>query len=327
MTARTLTALCATLAAAVALAVAPRAGAAIVFDGRWPKPGLNRWDTILDFKPGNANKLRYVTSPRRRRSGYSADLRVGGNAQSERIVFLKQVFDDAEGKDDWWAWSVYIPSDSDIPNMVYLVSLFSGDNFPICGIRGPANSLYMENPNPSRRADRWRYILTGGKATCSIGYVNVRGLRVVKDRWIDFSCHYRWSSSEDPSNTGLSQCFYRVAPRRRWTLGFDVKGANLVSGPVYPGSLRVHYGLYKGESRPYVHFDLGGLVVATTRPEAERAAFGAGTPAGHAASSTPEPSRAPLIVAAAGALAAAALLLVRRRGRGGRPRRPAHRSS
>jgi hypothetical protein len=317
----------AALAGVVLLASAPRADAAIVFDGRWSKPGLGNWQTDLNFKPGNANKLDYVRSPRRRRSGYSASLRVGGNAQSERIVFLKEVFKDAEGQDDWWAWSVLIPSDSTIPNMIYLVSLFSGENFPICGFRGPANSLYAANPNPRRPADRWRYILTGGKNTCSVRYTGVRGLPVVKNRWIDFSCHYRWSSSMDPANTGLSQCYYRVAPHRGWTLGFDVTGANLVSGAIYPGALRVHYGLYKGEARPYVHFYLGGLVVATTRAEAEGAAFGADGPAVTASAPAPAPTaggspswRVPLAIAGAAVLLVA-LLLVRRRARraGGGP--------
>jgi hypothetical protein len=258
-------------------------------------------------KPGNRNKLRYVVSPRRRRAGYSASLLVGGNAQSERIVFLKQVFKDAEGKDDWWAWSVYIPSGSEIPNMVYAVSLFSGDNWPICGLRGPANSLYMTNPDPSRPADRWRYILTGGKNTCSVRYADVRGLRVVKDRWIDFLCHFRWSSA--PGGTGLSRCYHRVDPTRGWRLGFNVVGPNLVSGPKYPGSLRVHYGLYKGEARPYVHFDLGGLVVADTRTEAEQAAFGSAQPSAAAApGSMGQSVRAALLILAAAIVAGAIIL-------------------
>jgi polysaccharide lyase-like protein len=283
----------AVLACLLSLPVTARAD--LVFDGRWAKPGLAHWDMTIFQKSGNRNQLDYTVSPRRRRAGYSASLLVGGNAQSERIVFLKQVFKDAEGKDDWWAWSVYIPSGSEIPNTVYAVSLFSGYNGPICGLRGPANSLYMTNPDPSRPADRWRYIVTGGKNTCSVRYADVRGLRVVKDRWIDFVCRFRWSSA--PGATGLSRCYYRVQPARGWRLGFNVVGPNLVSSVEYPGALRVHYGLYKGEARPYVHIDLGGLVVADTRRQAEGAAFGpAQSGAGAASGSTGQSDRVALLI-------------------------------
>jgi hypothetical protein len=297
----------ATALAAIAitgLAMPSAAHARIVFDGRWSGPGLNHWDTVLFMKPGNRNKLHYVTSPRRRGSGYSPDLLVGGNAASERIVFLKTVFADAEGQDDWWAWSVYIPGDSDIPNSIFAVSLFSKFNWPICGLRGPANSLYMVNPDPRRPADRWRYVLTGGKGgPCNIRYVDVRGLPVVKRKWIDFSCHYRWSSAA----TGRSTCYYRVEPDTGWTLGFDDVGPNLISAADSPGSLMVHYGLYKPEERPYAHFDLGGLVVADTRREAEQAAFGSrgGTGRTHGRS-----TRRAAIFIAAGAIAALALALL-----------------
>jgi hypothetical protein len=291
-----------TVAACLALPVVAQAG--IVFDGRWAKPGLGHWDMTIFQKPGNRNRLDYVVSPRRRRAGYSASLLVGGNAESERIVFLKQVFGDAEGKDDWWAWSVYIPSTSEIPNTIYAVSLFSAYNFPICGLRGPANSLYMTNPDPARPADRWRYILTGGKNSCSVRYADVRGLGVVKDRWIDFVCHFRWSSSAGAA--GLSRCYYRVQPARRWRLGFNVVGANLVSSAEYPGSLRVHYGLYKGEAAPYVHVDLGGLVVADTREQAERAAFGtAQSGAAVSGGAAPRWGRIALLVLAAAIVAGA----------------------
>jgi hypothetical protein len=256
-------------------AMAPLAHARIVFDGRWLAPGLGNWDTVLSTKPGNANRLSYVTAPRRRASGYSADLLVGGNAASERIVFLKTVFADAEGQDDWWAWSVYIAANSDIPNAMFAMSLFSKHNQPICGLGGPANSLYMANPNPALPADRWRYVLTGGLNSCHRRYVDVAGLNVLKQRWIDFSCHYRWSSAlAGTPGTGISTCYYRVLPNVGWTLAFNDIGPNLVSIDTYPGSLSVHYGLYKPESSPYSHFDLGGLVVADSRAEAEQAAFG-----------------------------------------------------
>jgi hypothetical protein len=300
----TTTVTCATLALLACLALPVPARAGIVFDGRWAKPGLGDWDMTIFQKPGNHNELDYVVSPRRRATGYSASLLVGGNAQSERIVFLKQVFEDAEGKDDWWAWSVFIPSASEVPNTVYAVSLFSGDNWPICGLRGPANSLYMTNPDPRRPADRWRYILTGGKNTCSVRYADVRGLRVVKDRWIDFLCHFRWSSARGA--TGLSRCYHRVEPAHGWRLGFSVLGPNLVSGPKYPGSLRVHYGLYKGEARPYVHFDLGGLVVANTRAQADQAAFGPTRASADAPSgSTGHSTRAALLLLMAAIVVAA----------------------
>jgi hypothetical protein len=237
---------------------------------------------------------------------------VGGNDASERIVFLKDVFARAEGKDDWWAWSLYIPTDSVIPNSVFAVSLFSKFNWPTCGFRGPANSLYMVNPDPSRPADRWRYILTGGKGgACNVRYLDIPRLPVVKKKWIDFSCHYRWSSADAATaETGISKCFYRVEPDTAWTLAFSDVGPNLISTAEFPGSLRVHYGLYKAEAPPYAHFDLGGLVVADTRQEAERAAFGrrAAPAPGH----RPVGRSRALILVVVGGIAILLLALVRR---------------
>jgi hypothetical protein len=316
-------AVAAMLAAVIFLAAASTAGAEIIFDGRWNAPGLGNWDETIFQKAGNANRLDYVRAPRRPGSNYSADLLVGGNAASERIVFLKTVFADAEGKDDWWAWSVYIHANSDIPNSVFLVSLFTKFNASVCGARGPANSLYMVNPDPSRPADRWRYVLAGGKGTCHVRYVDIAGLRVVKQRWIDFSCHFHWSSAPaGASGTGVSQCWYRAQPSTAWTPAFHDSGPNLVSTNGVPGTLSVHYGLYKPEAAPYTHFDLGGLVVADTRHEAERAAFGApGTPAPPS-----EPSTGPsvLLFVAVGGVAAVALALLARMLHGGRHRRLRH---
>jgi len=233
------------------------------------------------------------------------------------------VFADAEGKDDWWAWSVYIPADSDLPSSVFTVSLFSKFNWPTCGLRGPANSLYMVNPDPRRPADRWRYVLTGGKGgACNVRYVDIPGLRVVKEKWIDFSCHYRWSSAEAGTpGTGISKCYYRVEPDTQWTLGFDDVGPNLISSAEFPGSLTVHYGLYKPEDLPYAHFDLGGLVVADTRGEAEQAAFGhRAAPAGR---QDPTQPRAAILISA-GVIALVVLALLSRRARPPRPRRFRH---
>ena len=323
MSARAL-AVAAMLAAVIYLAAASTAGAGIIFDGRWNGPGLGNWDETISLKAGNANRLSYVRSPRRAGSNYSADLLVGGNAASERIVFLKTVFDDAEGKDDWWAWSVYIHANSAIPNSIFLVSLFSKFNASVCGpLRGPANSLYMVDPDPSRPADRWRYVLIGGKGTCHVRYVDVPGLRVVKQRWIDFSCHYHWSSvPAGARGTGVSQCWYRTQPSTAWRLAFHDSGPNLVSTNEVPGTLNVHYGLYKPEARPYAHFDLGGLVVADTRQEAERAAFGGrATPARPSGTSS---GPGVLLFVAVGGAAAIALALLARMLRGGRHRRLRH---
>jgi hypothetical protein len=295
-----LKALSATCAALAALAACAPAHAGIVFDGRWRSPGLDHWDATLVLKPGNRNRLAYVASPRWDGSRYVASLRVGGNAESERIVFVKRVFADADGRDDWWAWSIFIPRDSHNPNAIYAVSLFSKFNASICGLRGPANSLFVVNPNPRRPADRWRYMIAGGKGACTVSEVGIPGLRVVRGRWIDFSCHFRWSSAPagDPQ-TGISTCYYRVEPRRSWTLAFDAKAPNLVSSLDAAGSLTIHYGLYKPESRPYAHLELGGLVVADTRSEAERAAFGPASPPRARTSTSTGHRRAPVIVAVA----------------------------
>jgi Polysaccharide lyase len=310
--------------AVISLAAPSTARAHIVFDGRWAAPGLNHWDTVLFMKPGNDNRLRYVESPRRRASGYSPDLLVGGNAASERIIFLKNVFLDAEGKDDWWAWSVYIPADFAIPNSVFVVSLFSKFNWPTCGLRGPANSLYMVNPDSSRPADRWRYVLAGGKGgACNVRYVEIPGLPVVKQKWIDFSCHYRWSSAEAGTpGTGISKCWYRVEPNSAWTLGFDDVGPNLISTAESPGSITVHYGLYKAEEAPFAHLDLGGLIVADTRQEAEQRAFGSRTGASLHRSPSARPGAA--VYVAGGVIAVLALAIISGNLRSPRRRRSGH---
>lgn len=308
------------LAALVLLAAAPAATADLVFDGRWRSPGVNDWDGVLQLKPGNRNKLRYVKEPRRRGRGYAADLRVGGNAASERIEFQEtNLFSAAEGKDHWWAWSFRIARDSAIPDIAFVTQINSKFNDAYCSVQrgGASNSLRMMNAVRGRPSDRWYWTITGGNGSCRITQIRIPGLRVIKSRWIDFSCHFRWSST--PS--GLSRCLYRVQPRRAWRRAFENAGPNLVRSPAFDGNLRISQGLYKAEAAPYVHLTLGGLVVADTRAEAERAAFGRGPPAAATTlGSRPETirkrtpaSRAILLVAAAGVAAALLGWVLRRR--------------
>jgi hypothetical protein len=305
------TAAAAALAALVLAAAAPAASADVVFDGRWHMHGLNRWDQVLTLKPGNRNKLGYVTAPRRRASGYAADLRVGGNAASERIEFVKaNLVPAAEGKDQWWAWSFYIPSDSAIPSIAFVTQINSRFNGTYCSVArgGASNGLRMMNPVARHPADRWYWTITGGSGTCHIDQIRIPGLRVVKNRWIDFLCHFKWSSTA----AGRSTCSYRVEPDRAWRRAFDRVGANLVSAPDFDGNLSVSQGLYKAEAPPYVHVVQGGLVVADGRAEAARAAFDVWN---RTASSTTrrigQPDRTLITVALAVAGALAVLVLAR----------------
>jgi hypothetical protein len=265
--------LAATLVALALLGVASPAHAEIVFDGRWRTPDVNRWDEAVSLKPGNRNELRYVKSPRRRRRGYAADLRVGGTAASERIEFVKaNLFPAAEGREHWWAWSFYVASGSVIPDAAVVTQIHSKFNAAYCSVPrgGASNGLRMMNPVAGRRADRWYWTITGGRGRCRITQIRIPGLAVVKRRWIDFSCRFKWSSTP----AGISRCFYRVQPQVAWRPAFDDVGPNLVSSPSVAGNLSVEQGLYKGEASPYVRLVQGGLVVADTRAEAERAAFG-----------------------------------------------------
>jgi hypothetical protein len=298
----------AALVGALVLAPPSAARAALVFDGRWVKPGLNHWDQVVNLKPGNRNRLTFVTQPRRRASGYAADLLVGGNAESERIEFLKaDLFSHAEGKAGWWAWSFLIRADSTLPDAVVVTQINSKFNGDYCSVAagGAANGLRMVNPVAGHRADRWYWAITGGKGACRIKQIRIPGLRVVKGRWIDFLCYFKWSSGP----TGVSSCSYRAQPRQAWRRAFAVGGANLVSSPSFAGNLRIEQGLYKGESAPYVHIVQGGLVVARTRDDAVRAAFGEGDVVATRAST----SHLGVIAAVVAAAAAAAALLVRRR--------------
>jgi hypothetical protein len=318
----------AAIAAVVVLAVAPAASADLVFDGRWRSPGANGWDGVLQLKPGNRNKLRYVMEPGRRGRGYAADLRVGGNAASERIEFQKtNLFSAAEGKDHWWAWSFRIARDSAIPGIAFVTQINSKFNDAYCSVQrgGASNSLRMMNAVPGRPSDRWYWTITGGNGSCRITQIRIPGLRVVKNRWIDFSCRFRWSST--PS--GLSKCFYRVQPHRAWKRAFEDVGPNLVRSPAFDGNLRISQGVYKAEARPYVHLILGGLVVADTRAEAELAAFGRGTPAAattRASRRRTPTSQAILVVAAAGVAAALLGWVLRRRPQAHRLRSPSSRA-
>jgi len=306
-----LTAAAAALAALVLASAAPAAFADVVFDGRWRTPGLNRWDGVLTLKAGNRNKLDYVTSPRRRASGYAADLRVGGNAASERIEFLEaDLLPTAEGKDQWWAWSFYIASDSALPDIAFVTQINSKFNGTYCSAArgGASNGLRMMNPVAGRPADRWYWTITGGSGTCRIEQIRIPRLGVVRNRWIDFLCHFRWSSTA----AGRSSCSYRVQPHRAWRRAFDHVGANLVSAPNFAGNLRVSQGLYKAEAPPYVHVVQGGLVVADRRAEAAQAAFGVrrGT-AGSTGRWIGQGERTLIVVALAAAAAVALLVLAR----------------
>jgi polysaccharide lyase-like protein len=327
----------AAITALVLLAAAPAADAGLVFDGRWQSPGVNNWDGVLTLKPGNRNKLRYVKAPRRRGWGYAADLRVGGNAASERIEFQENLFPNAEGQDHWWAWSFRIARDSTIPSIAFLTQMYSRFNGTYCSIPrgGASNSLRMMNPVRGRRSDRWYWTITGGNGRCRITHVRIPGLRVVKERWIDFTCHLRWSSTP----AGLSKCYYRVQPRKAWRRAFKDVGPNLVTAAAADAGLSLSQGLYKAEARPYVHVTLGGLVIADTRAEAQRAAFSRKRPIAAAAATTPRRTLAPirertrarelLVVAPVCALGAVLVgrLFVRRRHARRRRRRAAMRSA
>jgi Polysaccharide lyase len=302
--------LAATLAALVLFSAAPAASADVVFDGRWHTPGLNDWDGVLTLKAGNRNRLGYVTAPRRRTGGYAADLLVGGNAASERIEFLEaNMIPDAEGTAQWWAWSFYIPSDSAIPSIAFVTQTNSKFNGIYCSVArgGASNGLRMMSPARGRPADRWYWTITGGRGSCRIKQIRIPGLRVVKDRWIDFLCHFRWSSSA----AGRSNCSYRVHPQRAWRRAFDDAGPNLVSAPEEDGNLRVAQGLYKAEAPPYVHVVQGGLVVADTRTEAAQAAFGDPTLGAGSASDWIDRAKWALIAVALAVAAAVVLVLAR----------------
>jgi hypothetical protein len=295
----------AALAALVLVAAAPSASADVVFDGRWRTPGLNAWDARVSEKPGNRNKLAFVRSPRRAGSVFSADLRVGGNPDSERINFVKSpLFADAEGRDTWIAWSTYIPAGANLPaapmsNQVNMVALFSKFNVDYCPPAGAATEFFLYGNDPDKPANRWRVALTGGTGTCELRYKDIAGLGVPRRKWIDWLCHFRWSASP---GSALSKCHWRVQPHRAWRLGFADTGPNLVRSPDVPGSLSIHYGLYKGEARPYVHLVQGGLVVASTRADAVRAAFaGAGSAPGGS-------DRRALLIAAGAIVAVLALI-------------------
>jgi hypothetical protein len=299
----------ATVVALALLAAAPAARADVVFDGRWHTRGLNAWDARVSDEPGNRNKLAFVRSPRRRRSGYSADLKVGGNAASERINFVESpLFADAEGRDNWYAWSTYLPADANLPggrlsSQVDIASFFSKFNADYCDPSrgGAASTLFLYSDGRSRRSNAWRFKITGGNGSCTVRTHDIRRLGVPKEKWIDFLCHFRWSAV---AGTALSKCYWRVQPRKRWRLGFTDTGPNSVRSPTTPGSLSIHYGLYKAEARPYVHIVQGGLVVADTKAEAVRAAF---TAAGTGRSASPR-----VLMIAGAAIGVVAVLLVGR---------------
>ena len=307
--------------AALAMLVVPgTAQGRVVFDGRWSAPGRDHWDAVVSLKPGNRNVLRYVTSPRRRSQGYAADLRVGGSSAAERIEFWRSnLIPDAEGTSQWWAWSVYVPSDRPVPRAVVVLQIASKFNARYCSIArgGASTGLRMTNPVAGRPADRWFWTVTGGRGRCRIRQARIRALPVVTDRWIDFACHFTWSSTA----AGRSKCSYRVRPAKAWTLAFSDVGPNLVSAPAAPGNLSIQHGLYKSEARSYAHLVDGGLVVADTAAQATRAAFDEDDARSGEATQATSRVVAIALVVVAGLSVLAALTAGRLRFRGRRMRR------
>jgi hypothetical protein len=265
----------ATILLALLLTAAP-ASAAVQFDGRWQTPGLNAWDFVDSSKPGNTNTLAYVTSPRRRATGYSADLRVGGaNQLGERIEFQRTVFANATGRDAWITWSTFLPSDTGVFNAMYVTQVKSRYNASLCGNPGtlPASiSFRMANPaNFTAPATNWIVEVGGGVQSCGkrIYVLPAATFPLAKDRWLDWECHVHWA----PTLVGLplTQCWMRLPPAG-WVQAFRDTGPNLERSASFDGDVIVRHGLYKAESETqYAHMFLGGLVIADTQAEAEAA--------------------------------------------------------
>jgi hypothetical protein len=262
-------------ALAALLLTAIPASAAVQFDGRWQTPGLNDWAFVDSEHVGNTNVLSYVTSPRRRASGYSPSLLVGGaNKLGERIEYQRTVFANATGRDAWLAWSIYLPSDSGVFNAMYVTQVKSRFNASLCGNPGslPASiSFRMANPaNFTAPATNWIVEVGGGVGSCGkrVYVLPAATFPLTRDRWVDWECHVHWA----PTLAGLplTQCWMRYAGV--WVQAFRDTGPNLERSPTFDGDVIARHGLYKAESETqYAHLFLGGLVIADAQVEAEAA--------------------------------------------------------
>lgn len=259
----------------------------IIFDGRFPTADIGLWTAVHCSDPDsasgnfrtahiwpNGNALSFSTAGRRRASGYYARLKVGGTPQSERLEFLKSPegpFINAEGLDAWFAWSVRLIAPDACPKITTL-QLYSKFQASICPAGKGASDLYMAAATltPGVPADRWNYRVFGGNNACSYSTGTMPGMGVITGQWIDFVAHYKFSKLAANATSRLEWRF-GGAP---WAVGYDLPGKpNLVAKTPYNGDLNIRHGCYKLGAAPDVLLDVSGLVVTTTRAEAEAYAF------------------------------------------------------
>jgi hypothetical protein len=248
-----------------------------LFDGRFETAGLNSWPGVLNLKTDNSNRLSYVTSPRRRSTGYAAKLEVGGDdMKGERIEFgpLNLWDNDVEGREIWIALSHLIPSNQTLPDRVVLFQRNSKQQGMLCAPAGLgfSDAIQIYNPTPGKEADRWRFHTSGGVDGCTKKLWPIPKLAVVRDVWIDWLVHYRLHSTT--ARGPITEVFYRVDNGAWVNPVSDTRQPNLVRARSSQGNFRWEGGLYKSESyTPYTTVYFGGMVIAPTRAYAEAAMF------------------------------------------------------
>lgn len=141
--------------------------------------------SLVSFGRDGGTAVKLTTLP--------GDSNVFGSGSSERcdLSLNQQMTDGNEGREAWWAHSVYFPDDYEAPPNGFGVAM----DFHHVGSTGQAN-FHLDT-------DRWdgkmRFRGYGGGAAGSQDqnpYESIIG-PIVKNVWYDFVYHVRWSSGSD----------------------------------------------------------------------------------------------------------------------------------
>src|SRR5207245_1477995 len=120
--------------------------------------------------------------------------------------------------------------------------------------------------------DHWTCNASGGIGSCSNTTWTLPRLGIVFNQWVDFLVHYRFHSTKAAGP--ITQLFYRVGGRPWVTAVDNNTQPNTVADPTYGSTFRWEGGLYKDEGyTPYTTLYFGGMVISSTRADAEAAMF------------------------------------------------------
>lgn len=138
----------------------------------------------------------------------------GTGADRTDVMVPASLTDAAEGREQWWSWSTYFPTDyNPTPSTAWNLFL----DFHNTGDDGQANINFLANThlNPAML----QMTVYGGRSPQSAPQTTLSLGRIHRDQWYDFTLHVVWSS--DP-HIGVVELFLDgrriVRPLHRATL-------------------------------------------------------------------------------------------------------------